>query len=317
MTPRAALAAALACTAAYVAALVWADAHNQVFAQLPRVAAWVPGMAAVSFASYGLRYARWQWLLRRAGHRVPGAAGFAGYLAGFAFTATPGKVGELVRARYFARWGVPAARTLSAFVYERAFDLIAVALLAALAIPSMRLFGIVLGFVAVLIGAVAAVAARPGMLLRLAARLRRAGWRRTARAGRTLARGLAGCRLWLTPRDIAVSFALGLAAWTAIAAAFAWLLQGLGAALPLAAALSTYPTAMLAGAASMLPAGIGTTEATIVALLALHAVPLGTAALAAVGVRFATMWFAVACGFSAMAWLERAGRAGAAVGETR
>ncbi|ABM30672.1 lysylphosphatidylglycerol synthase transmembrane domain-containing protein [Paracidovorax citrulli] len=312
MHPRTAVAAALACTAAYVAALVWADARNQVFAQLPRVAAWMPGMAAVAFASYALRYARWRWLLRRAGHRVPAVAGFAGYLAGFAFTATPGKVGELVRARYFTRWGVPAARTLSAFVYERAFDLLTVALLAALAVPSGRLFGIVLAFVAGLIGAVAAVAARPRWLRRLAARMRATGWRRTARAGRMLALGLAGCRLWLTPCDMAVSFGLGLAAWMIIAASFAWLLQGLDIALPLRAALSTYPTAMLAGAASMLPGGIGTTEATIVALLALHAVPLGTAALAAVGIRFATLWVAVACGFAAIGWLERRPSAGVA-----
>lgn len=54
----------------------------------------MPGLAAVAFASYGLRYARWHWLLRRAGHGVPAMPGFAGYLAGFAFTATPGKVGE-------------------------------------------------------------------------------------------------------------------------------------------------------------------------------------------------------------------------------
>ncbi|WP_375574981.1 lysylphosphatidylglycerol synthase transmembrane domain-containing protein [Paracidovorax oryzae] len=305
MNPRAAVTAALACTAAYVAALAWADARNQVFAQLPRVAAWMPGLAAMAFASYGLRYARWHWLLRRAGHGVPAMVGFAGYLAGFAFTATPGKVGELVRARYFTRWGVPASRTLSAFVYERALDLLTVALLAALAVPSGRLFGIVLAFVAGLIGAVAAVAARPRWLLRLAARMRAMGWRRTARTGRMLALGLAGCRLWLTPRDMAVSFGLGLAAWTLTAASFAWLLQGLDITVPLRAALSTYPTAMLAGAASMLPGGIGTTEATIVALLALHAVPLGTATLAAVGIRFATLWVAVACGFAAIGWLER------------
>ncbi|WP_225980985.1 lysylphosphatidylglycerol synthase transmembrane domain-containing protein, partial [Paracidovorax avenae] len=217
----------------------------------------------------------------------------------------------------FTRWGVPASRTLSAFVYERALDLLTVALLAALAVPSGRLFGIVLAFVAGLIGAVAAVAARPRWLLRLAARMRVMGWRRMARTGRMLALGLAGCRLWLTPRDMAVSFGLGLVAWGGVAASFAWLLHGLDVALPLRAALSTYPTAMLAGAASMLPAGIGTTEATIVALLALHAVPLGTAALAAVGIRFTTMWLAVACGFAAMGWLERRGPAQAGDGTGR
>jgi uncharacterized membrane protein YbhN (UPF0104 family) len=55
----------------------------------------------------------------------------------------------------------------------------------------------------------------------------------------------------------------------------------------------------------MLPAGIGTTEVTIVALLALHQIPVGVATLAAVGIRAASLWFAVLCGFTALGVLER------------
>ena len=262
-------------------------------------------MLALAFISYLLRYTRWRWLLGRAGHRIPWAAGSLSYLSGFAFTATPGKVGELVRVRYFAHAGVPAARTISAFVYERTFDLLSVVLLAALAIPALPLFVLLVAFVAALIGAVALTAARPGWLLRGAAWLRLRQWPRLAWAARTLARGLVGCRVWLRPADMLVSLGLGLAAWGVVALSFAWLLDGLGIALPWRDAAAIYPTAMLAGAASMLPAGIGTTEATIVALLALHSVPLGLGALAAVGVRVATLWFAVLCGFAAIAVLER------------
>ncbi|GKS83850.1 flippase-like domain-containing protein [Acidovorax sp. SUPP1855] len=313
MKPGHAVAAAGACTAAYVAALVWADARNQVFAQLPQVLAWMPSMAAIAFASYLLRYLRWRWLLARAGHAVPWGAGFLAYLSGFAFTATPGKVGELVRVRYFAHGGVPAARTVSAFVYERAFDLLCVVLLAALAIPALPLFAVLVAFVAGMIGAVVLVAARPAWLLRGAARLRRRGWPRLSRAVRALALGLAGCKAWLHPLDLGISLGLGLAAWGLVALSFAWLLRGLGIDLPWRDAASLYPTAMLAGAASMLPAGIGTTEATLVALLALHAVPLGLATLAAVGIRVATLWFAVLCGFVAIGVLERRRAGGEAV----
>lgn len=206
--------------------------------------------------------------------------------------------------RYFARAGVPAARTVSAFVYERAFDLLCVVLLAALAIPALPLFAVLVAFVAGMIGAVVLVAARPAWLLRGAARLRRRGWPRLSRAVRALALGLAGCRAWLHPLDWGLSLGLGLAAWGLVALSFAWLLYGLGIGLPWRDAASLYPTAMLAGAASMLPAGIGTTEATLVALLALHAVPLGLATLAAVGIRVATLWFAVLCGFVAIGVLE-------------
>lgn len=51
--------------------------------------------------------------------------------------------------------------------------------------------------------------------------------------------------------------------------------------------ISVYPTAMLAGAASMIPGGMGSTETTIVFLLMStdSKVLLSTAALAAVGIR--------------------------------
>jgi uncharacterized protein (TIRG00374 family) len=68
--------------------------------------------------------------------------------------------------------------------------------------------------------------------------------------------------------------------------------------------MAVYPLSMLAGAASMLPGGVGSTEATIVGLLSLFDVPLGVAALAAIGIRFSSMWFAVLCGFIALSILE-------------
>lgn len=46
--------------------------------------------------------------------------------------------------------------------------------------------------------------------------------------------------------------------------------------------------------------GIGSTEATLVFLLSLHEVALSTATLAAVCIRFTSMWFAVLCGLVAM-----------------
>jgi len=296
--------AAVAASGLYILALTWTDASNQVFERLPQVAAMLPGLMLLCFVSYLLRYMRWYWLLRRAHSPTPVARGYLAYLAGFAFTATPGKVGELIRIRYLLPMGVPSAQVVAAFIFERAFDLIATVLTAAVAVHDSRLFILLLGFVGVLLFSVALLAFRPHYLGRLAAALRRWRYPRPARMVRTLKRGLAGCRVWLTPLDMLLTLALGILAWGLASLAMVWLLLQLGIQLPLATALSIYPTAMLAGAASMLPGGIGSTELTIVALLALHAVPLGTAALAAVGIRLASLWFAVACGFVALGLLE-------------
>ncbi len=304
MSRRAALAVAIAGTLLYLGALLWVDSRNDVFAGGAAVAALLPVLMALSLLSYALRFLRWHWLLRRAGHRVAWAPGFLAYLSGFALTATPGKLGELLRMRYLAPRGVPPATVLAAFVFERATDLLVLLLLASLAVADSRLFAFLAGVVHAACAAIALLALRPGLLGTFVARLRLRRWRRLARALRTLQGGLAGCRQWATPADLAVALALGIAAWTVTAASFAWLLGQLGIALPARPALAIYPTAMLAGAASMVPGGIGTTEAAIVVLLAAQGAALAPAASAAIAIRLSGLWFAIGCGLAAAAWLE-------------
>ena len=99
-------------TCLYLGLLIWLDARKQVFTHLPQL--WQPllAMMGMALASFMLRFARWQWLLSRLGHHPPLMYSFLAYLSGFVFTATPGKVGELVRIRYLSPAGVPPKDTI-------------------------------------------------------------------------------------------------------------------------------------------------------------------------------------------------------------
>lgn len=288
----------------YLCILIWIDSRNPIFIELPKLLSVLPTLMGLSLISYLVRYFRWYWLLSRAGNKTNMISGFLAYLAGFAFTATPGKVGELVRIRYLAPQGVPPWRVLSAFVYERAFDLIAVLLLAALTIRDKKLFVFALGFVAIFFAGLVFAAFNPTWLTRASAYLRFYRFKKLARIFLTLRDGFFGCRVWVTPLDVLVSMVLGVIAWSLTSFCFVWLLSHLGVTIPTLSALAIYPLAMLTGAASMLPGGIGSTEVTLVVLLSLFDVPLETATLAAVGIRFASMWFAVLCGLCALGALE-------------
>jgi uncharacterized protein (TIRG00374 family) len=70
------------------------------------------------------------------------------------------------------------------------------------------------------------------------------------------------------------------------------------------AALSIYPIATLAGALSILPGGIGSTEAAIVAQLTYYDAPLVSAGIAAISIRIATIWFAILFGLGMVIFLE-------------
>ncbi len=292
-------------TAAYVAVLVWADSRRQVFDGLAALTGVLPALLAASMGSYLARYLRWWWLLRRAGDAVPVVAGFFAYLTGFAFTATPGKVGELIRVRYFQRFGIPAWRVVAAFVFERAMDLLVVLALAMLAIQDARVLAVSFAFVLICLALVVLLAWRPEILTMVSDLLRRRSLPAPARWTGVLRDGLAGGRVWFRPLDLAVSAALGLIAWGLVAAGFRHLIGALGVTtVPDAEALAIYPLSMLAGAASMLPGGIGSTEATIAALLALARVDVAVGVLAAVGIRLSTLWFAILCGLMSMIGLE-------------
>lgn len=294
-------------TVVYLAALLWADSKNQVFYGISQIGFALAFVASISLISYIIRFCRWHWLLCRARHNTSVVRGFLSYMAGFAFTATPGKVGELVRIRYLTPLGVPPEVTLSAFIFERAVDLIVVLMLASLFVQQGIFFLHAVVFVSGSILLLWLLLANDRLARGLSSRIRALGARRLSRHFNTFRKGIVGCRIWFTQRDLAMSFALGLFAWGMTAASFVYLCRNLDiVGMPSLAGISIYPTAMLAGAASMIPGGMGSTEATIVVMLmSLNAsVSLSTAALAAVGIRLATLWLSILCGLVSISVLE-------------
>lgn len=300
-------------TLAYVGLLFWLDRGKGLLSGFDRLYLFFPTLMLFAFAALVARYARWYWLLARAGAAaaVRPMLGFIAYLAGFAFTATPGKVGELLRIRYFQPMGVAPERVVSAFVFERVFDLLVVLCLAGIAAANFGVFPVAAGFVALVLFLVFLLAKHPDRVLHFARYLERRHLRRLARLAEVFAHGFANTRVWLTPLDFLVSAAAGFIAWGLTAYAFVLLLGQLALDVPALLAFSIYPVAMLAGAASMLPGGIGTTEAVLIALLSTQKVGLADATLAAIGIRLATLWFAILLGLLSMLVLEFMAKPGA------
>jgi uncharacterized membrane protein YbhN (UPF0104 family) len=286
--------------AIYVAMLLLVDTQKGVFEYAPMALAQLPVLMALALVSFALRYLRWLLLLRWTDRVTPVWRGWLAYVSGFAFTATPGKVGELVRIRYFGRLNADSSLVMSAFVFERALDLVVVLCLASLWVVDQKMLVLAASFVCLFLLALGLVMFQPGWLGALASFFAAKGWLRLARLARLVADGLVGCRVWLKPWPLLVSFLLGVGAWSITDFAFVYLLNALKLDVPLLAAFSAYPLAMLAGAASMLPGGVGSTEAAIVVQLQWHGVPAATALLAAVVVRLGTMWFSVVCGLVAV-----------------
>ena len=100
--------------------------------------------ALLSLGNYALRAWRWRTYLSQFGHSVPPRFAALSFTAGFAYTLTPGKFGELARARYCAQLEIPLQHSAAAFFAERVLDLAAVALLGGMLILSLQYRGMVL-----------------------------------------------------------------------------------------------------------------------------------------------------------------------------
>ena len=263
------------------------------------------GLALV-LLGYGLRFLRWRLLLAALGQRPPWRADARLWMGSYAFTATPGKSGEAVRTLLLRQeCGTPLPSSLAALLAERLSDGTAVLLLLLLNLPLVLRW-------------LPAGAARPGamplpLLLILAALmacgllLSRAGVRQRLKRllRRLLPRSLAGgstdtlaaFRRLLRPAPLLAATLIGALAWSLEGLSLALLLQAMGSPLAQAGgAVVAHTAAGLLGAISMLPGGLGSTEAGTVGLLALQGVPLASATTATLLIRLMTLWFATGLG---------------------
>lgn len=281
----------------YLAAVVWAgsDATWAAAARLD-AAALVAGTAAAS-AGYFVRWARWRWMMRCLGHRVPMGYELRVYLSGLALTSSPAKLGETVRSVFLTRHGVRVADSLAAFFADRLGDVIGVALLGVLAAAWVG------GRLPVL-ETLAALLLQLSFLLRAGVRGRRwPAWmtalQQRGRAGRWLAAvafpAASWARLW-SPASVPGLVAAALLAYGVQALVFAHFVAVVALPLPVLQCVAIYASATLIGAASMVPAGLGVMEAA----LALQLMQAGATADAAVAValltRLSTLWFGLLLG---------------------
>ena len=273
---------------AYAAALlIWGDSPGAIKASLVRLWSFT-GLqaAALCLLGYGLRGMRWRLWMAHYGRHFGWLQGLRLYLAGYAFTPTPGNIGEATRGLMLASNPLGARHSLAIFGAERLADLLCLLLLclpgvvwlsqhegvknSRTVMVALAALGLVL-----LVGLAAAVWFRAALRVRFA-------WLREA---------------WhcLTVQPL-VWFGLTLAAWAGQGVA-AWLVcRELGVDITLMTVTGIYAVAMVAGALSALPAGLGGTEAVLAGLLAAHGAPPGTALTVTVLIRLLTLWLAVALG---------------------
>jgi len=260
----------------------------------------------LSLLNFALRIVRWRSYLAALGNTL--GLGFAAltFTAGFAYTLSPGKFGEMIRARYYLPLGIPVSDVTASFFGERITDLLAVIAIASLLFTaSHRYQVVVVAGAAIIVLALAMLMLVPwaSVTTRLTPQDQRASLIRSCLA--SLTASLASTRTLLRPGILIWGFILALLAWGAEGAA----LQLLGTMYPqvpfsMSSAIAIYGISILIGGLSFLPGGLGSTEAAMTALLAANGFTVGEALILTLTCRLVTLWFAVALGWGAVILLR-------------
>jgi len=259
------------------------------------------GAAIVASMAYVIRFGRWHMALRCLGHRVPHGTNLAIYLSGLALTTSPGKLGETIRSLFLLPMGVPLAKSLGAFVADRLSDVLGVCLLGAaaglLARGSLNIVGVMMGVVVVGSFAFCQLVRSPSMFASAMVFASRWGFA----PGRLAVEALAQwAQIW-TLRNVTWFTLLAALAYGIQAAVFTVLCTVLSLTLQPAVALEIFVNATLLGAASMVPGGLGTMEASLVFQLMAQGAEKADAVAIAIATRCVTLWCGVFIGLVAFA----------------
>ncbi len=258
----------------------------------------------LTLVNYGLRFGKWEYLLRRLGVSVPLKDNLTIYLAGMAMVISPGKAGELLKPFLVSRrTGVPMATTLPALVAERLTDGVAMLMLAAISVST---YAADQTWVLWLLGGCTAAA-----LLVLAVKPVSLGvlgvLQRLPLIGRfvpKLREMYLAMRICLAPVPFLLTTAVSLVAWGAECLGYLLVFEGLGVT---EASLdsSTFLYAFATVAGGFMPGGLGVADGALVGgAVEIMGTTQASAVAASLLIRVATLWFGVLLGAVALLRFE-------------
>ncbi len=272
-------------------------------------AAYLPAILGFTLLNYALRWLKWEYYLRhmQMHHGVGTVSSVLLFTSGMVMAVTPGKIGEVLKSALLKRInGTSLAASAPIVFAERITDGIAMLLLMGLGLtiypPARPAFALLL---LLTVAGLAALQSEPLVQRGVAALGRLAILRRalpSLLAAYQSARQLLGWRL------LTVTTIISIVSWFGECVAFYYVLLalGIGGDDLLLKATFVFAASTLFGLVSLLPGGLGVSEASSAGLLVvLIPVAAGPASAATIIIRFCTLWFGVSLGAIALALFNR------------
>jgi len=251
---------------------------------------------AVALCSHGLLFQRWQTYLRQLGFPLPWRASSRIYAAGLALIAAPGRSGEALRGLWLQRrHGYPLQVGVGITLAERLADLASALLVLSWGLGERVWAAVLVGLTVLAAGAW--LFTHPRMIRRLEHGLERMPlhprWHGLIRLLREGLLAMGRVRQLMKPRPLLIGTLLACLCWLIEAGMLQGLYAALGTPLSLNQSAVIRTATGLGGVISLLPAGLGTSEATAIGLAMAFGASRPSALAATLMLRFSTL--AVPC----------------------
>ncbi len=246
----------------------------------------------VTLLGHALLFQRWQDYLRTLGFPLPWKPSARIYVAGLALIAAPARSGEALRALWLQRrHGFPLQVGMGITLAERLSDLASALLMLSWGLGELVWPAMVVGFG--VLGAGGWLLTHPDVIRRLEKALKQPGhhprWNGLARLLREALLAMARVRQLMKPRPLFLGTALASVCWLLEAAVMQGIFRDLGTPLSLQQTAVIRTATALGGVISLLPAGLGTSEATSIGLAMAYGADRAEAVSATMMMRFSSL----------------------------
>jgi len=269
-----------------------------------------PLVIALAFMNYMMRFLKWQYFTKVLGISIERKFSFMIFLSSFIMSITPGKVGEVFKSYLLKEHnGTPISKSAPIVIAERITDFLSLILLC---MAGVLLFGydsrliILVGIFFVLVIAIISSKRMSHSIIRVFER-----FSFISKFSQRIYTAYDSIYQMIRIKELTISIILSIFAWFFECLGLYFVINSFGIEsyvhIDIFVAVFIYGSATIAGAVTMLPGGLGATEASIAFLLvSLKGVPENVAVAGTLLIRVATLWFAVIVGIIAVLAYQKA-----------
>lgn len=267
-----------------------------------------PVILLLSFCNYITRFLKWEYYTKTLNIEIERKMSFLIFLSSFIMSITPGKIGEVFKSYLLKEQiGTPLSKSAPIVFAERITDFLSLVLLS---MAGALMFGygttLIIGFGIFFVLLVFIISSRKISYAIIGIF---ENFRFVANISHKIHAAYDSIYKMVRFKELIITIILSIFAWSFECFSFYLVISGFGidnlVHINVFVATFVYGFATLAGAATMLPGGLGATDASITGLLVLLSVPKSIAVASTLIIRAATLWFAVIVGIVAVMFYQK------------